>query len=146
MYALYVCLIYRRRIADGASATGAVPREHARVLGGPAGSAWAAVASAALPGTRMQARGAHGPARFLPGWPYMHALYVCLICLPYMYALYACLTCMMPYMHALYVCLVCLPYMYALYVCLTCMMPYMHVLNVSLQNGGPPCLHFACLK
>ena len=70
--------------------------------------------------------------------PYMHALYVCLICkhngnnllqvgvclicMPCMYALDTCgrvsgssLGRVPPYMYALYVCLICMPYMYALY-------------------------------
>jgi hypothetical protein len=81
--------------------------------------------------------------------PYMHALYVCLICkhngnnllqvgvclicMPCMYALDTCgrvsgssLGRVLPYMYALYVCLICMPYMYALYVCLICM-PYIQV-------------------
>jgi hypothetical protein len=39
--------------------------------------------------------------------PYMHALYVCLICMSYMYALHACLVCMPIHMHAhvLYLCM-----------------------------------------
>ena len=65
------------------------------------------------------------------GVPYMHALYVCLICVPYMLALYAYLICM-PYMYALYVCLICIPYMHPLYASLICM-PYKHALNACLE-------------
>ena len=69
IYAYIYTYVYmnRRRIADGASPTSTVPREHGRVLGRPAGSAGAVVEAAPLPRTRMQACRAHRPARALPG-------------------------------------------------------------------------------
>ena len=109
------------------------------------------------------------PPTAIPLSHYMHALYVCLVCMPYMYAvyvsrvcmldmyaLYACLTVMPPtaaplshYMHALHVGLVCMPSMYALYVCLICVclicmpytcMPYMYALYVC-----PTCVCLICV-